>query len=227
MATVHGKLKGVLDTDFIGGTVDIALCGYGSRSPACRGIGSENGSYYTSQSLGIGPTQPGNEFSVALTGNDLIEPPGTYYTVTFRDPNGDIMQCNAYLFLGDNDYDLTNTDPFDPVLPMPPLPPLIVSQLLIIPPSATPNFPGDQFTAWGLNMTQDVTASTLSGIMAGNLYTFIITQGGGGNWKFTWPSNVLDPTPVNPTPGGLTVQTFVAIANNGPLFPIAGGVWYP
>lgn len=228
MPQITGKLITIDNAESAqpNGTVEFMLCGYGAQYPQGRGQGSDAGSF-CNVTLSAIAGGPGGSFDVAIVGNDVIVPPGTYYAVTLKNANGDAVQCNAYVFLESHGpYDLGNTDPFDPALPMPPLPPLIYNQLLIIPPSATPNFPGDQYTAWGLNMTQDVTSSTVSGIIQGNLYTFIITQGGGGSWKFKWPSLVLDPMPVNPTPGGVTTQTFVAIANGGPLIPIAPGAWY-
>jgi hypothetical protein len=231
MATVHGKLKGVGDTDEDpGATVDIMLCGYGSRSPVCRGVGSENGSYYTAEMNSVPVSAPGNAFSVTVTGNDLIEPPGTYYTVTFRDPNGDILQCNAYIFLGSNDYDLTNTEPFDPSLPPAPLPPLIIPQLVIVPYSGFEDFDGTQGTAFQLTLAGDSDGSTCSNMIPGNLYTFIIIQDATGGHVFFWPSGPA-PTgtrnqayPICPTPGSITIQTFVAISTTL-LLPIGPGTY--
>jgi hypothetical protein len=225
MPIVEGKLIAI-DPEQPNGTVKFTLCGYGGQFPRGIGEGADVGSICEVESEEVAGDE-GGSFSVQLVGNDVIDPPGTYYAVTIKNANGDIVQCNAYMFLESHgNYDLDFEKPFDPTLPPSPLPPLIYNQLLIIPPSATPNFPGDQYTAWGLSMTMDVTSSTISGVVQGNLYTFIITQGGGGSWKFKWPNNVLDPMPVNPKSGGLTVQTFVAIANGGPLFPISAGTWY-
>ncbi len=223
MATVNGKLENVISGEIEAGSVEVALCGYGSYLPR----GGDGALYARPTSLPQQiPVAADGTFSFTVFGNDQIEPAGTYYTITIKDSNGDIVQCAAYLFLGGSNYDLDTTDPFDPTQPPPPLPPRVINQLLIVPPSATPDFPGDQYTAWGIQLNQDVTSSTLSNIVQGNLYTFIITQDATGGWKFTWPSLVLDPVPVNPTPGGATIQTFVAIANGGPLLPIAAGTWY-
>jgi hypothetical protein len=207
------------------------LCGYGSRSPVCRGSGSENGSYYTAEALNVGVSQAGNAFSVTVTGNDEIEPPGTYYTVTFRDPNGDIMQCNAYVFLGANDYDLTNTDPFDPSLPPPPLPPLILPQLLVVPWDNAPVFPGDTYTAFQITLAGDTEGATVENMLQGNLYTFIIIQDATGEHIFFWPggvapSGIRNPAiPVCPLPNSITTQTFVAI-DTTLLLPIGPATYY-
>jgi hypothetical protein len=221
MATITGKLENI--TGIIeDGTIDIALWGYGSQVPRSSGTGML-------AKVDTAPIEvnPDGTFEEELTGNDQIAPAGTYYTVTVRDKNGDVVQTNAYVFLGSNTYDLDVTDPFDPSQPQPPLPPLIVNQLLLIPFSPTPNFPGDQYTTFGFTLTGDVTSSTLSGMVAGNLYTFIISQTGAGGWKFQWPNAVLNATPVDPGAGATTVQTFVCIANNGPLIPIGAGTYYP
>jgi hypothetical protein len=223
MATVTGTLKNVLEVTEVG-QVTVQLCGYGSSVPRANGIALYG-------SVSTQPTDipiPGTgAFTFTVTGNDEIVPAGTYYTVTIADDNGDIVQVNAYLFLGNNTYDLNVIDPFDPSQPLPPLPPLIINQLLLIAPfTPTPNFPGDTYTAWGFQLTGDVMSSTLSGIVAGNLYTFIITQGAGGGWTFVWPNNVLGAMPIDPGAGSVSIQTFVAIANDGPLLPIAAGTWY-
>lgn len=228
MATVHGILKGVGDGDADpGATVDIMLCGYGSRSPVSRGVGSESGSYYTAEKRGITPTLPGNEFNVVVTGNDLIQPAGTYYTVIIRDSNGDILQCNAYLFLGSNDYDLTTTDPYDPTQPPPPLPPLILNQLLGVGVADPTVFSGDQYTAWKIILTGDVDTIEVTDLIPGNLYTFIIQQDGTGGRAFNWDSagNVFNAAPVNPDPGAYTVQTFVC-DDNLDLYAIGAGMWW-
>jgi hypothetical protein len=222
MATITGNLEDIVDSAPEEGSVVIALCGYGSQVPRVQGtamLGS-----VTSDEIEV---DADGSFEAEVPGNDQIEPAGTYYTLTVKDANGDVVQTNAYLFLGDDSYDMNGTAPFDPALPLPPLPPLIINQLLIVPFSPTPTFPGGQYTAWAITLTGDVTSSTLSGIIQGNLYTFIILQDSTGGRKFAWPSLVQNATPVNPNPSGLTVQTFVALANNGPLFPIGPATYFP
>lgn len=220
MATITGHVGPPVDSPVPGGTpvdatLDVALCGYGSqipRSPDFALMGR-----LTEQNI---PVDADGEFTFTVVPNDEIQPAGTYYTVTLKDANGDIAQVNAYMFLGDNDYDLDDVDPFDPSQPMPPLPPLIINQLLIVPWSPTPNFPGDQYLTWAINLTGDVTSSTVSGLVAGNLYTMMILQDSIGGHQFTWAPQFLNATPVNPKPNGITIQTFVAWATGGPLLPI-------
>lgn len=209
-------------------TVDFALCGYGSQNPRTQ-TGGAAGTFSNPALLGIGVNNElgGEPISVELVGNDTISPPGTYYTVTMRNGNGDILQCNAYIFLDGQTYDLGKINPFDPSQPVPPLPPLIFNQLLLIAFSPTPNFPGDQYTALAMTLSGDVTSSTMTGQVAGNLYTFILSQDGTGGWSFVWPTAILNATPINPAPRSITIQTFVCIGNNGPLLPIGPGTYFP
>jgi hypothetical protein len=206
MATVvvTGKLAASADSEQVQGSVDVMLCGYGSQVPRV------NGQSLVARITTTGLTAAADgTFEFECAGNDVIVPAGTYYTVTIRDENGDIAQVNAYRFIGSGSYDLTLTDPYDPNQPPPPLPPLITNLLLVVPWSATPDFPGDTYTTFRITLDGDVTSSTASGTVQGNLYTYIIFQDGVGGHLFTWPLNFINAGPVNPNPGGLTVQTFV------------------
>jgi hypothetical protein len=225
MATITGKPIGLNDAEV--GSIDIALCGYGSRSPVARGVGAENGVIMNAAIKNLQATGPSNTYTVTLIGNDNIVPPGTYYAFTFRNDNGDILQCNAYIFLADNGYDLATTDPYDPTQPPPPLPPLIIPQLLIVGVGNPTVFPGDQYTAWKIILTADANAIEVTNLIPGNLYTFIIAQDATGEWAFNWASaaNVFNPDMVNPEPDSYTVQTFVCDdALN--LYSIGPATWW-
>lgn len=203
MAIVTGKLEAASIDDVVLGSIDIQLCGYGSQVPRV------NGESLVGRLTSSMPTDSTGVFQFDCFGNDQISPVGTYYTITVRNENGDIAQVNAYRFLGGNTYDLTLIDPYDPNQPPPPLPPLITNQLLIVPWSNPINFPGDVYTAFKVILAGDITSSTISDTVQGNLYTFLIQQDATGNHAFTWPPNVLNPSPINPNPTGFTVQTFV------------------
>jgi hypothetical protein len=230
MATVSGKLIGVEIGEMQPATVDIMLCGYGSRSPVSRSTSGDNGCFASVELLAVPASGTDNTFEVELIGNDVILPAGTYYTFTFRDENGDALQCNAYYFLDAGSYDLTNTDPFDPSLPPPPLPPRIISQLLIVvADGGAAEFPGNVYTAWQITLDHDVNGAYLIDIVPGNLYTFIIIQDAVGGHEFEFPTG---PAPmgtrnvaeVNPEPNSTTIQTFVA-DENGLLWAIGPGMW--
>ena len=187
-----------------GGSVSIQLCGYGSQVPRVNGIAVLS----AISALNVKPNASGI-LTVTLYGNDQIVPTATYYTFTFMNDNGDVVQVNAYRFTGGGSFDLSLIDPYDPNQPPPPLPPLITNLLLVVPWSATPAFPGDVYTTFRTTLTGDVTSSTAPDTVPGNLYTFIIFQDAVGGHEFTWPPNFDNASPVNPAPGSLTVQTFV------------------
>ena len=75
MATITGKPIG-LNSDEVG-SIDIALCGYGSRSPVARGVGSSNGVLVDAAIKNLAPTGPDGTYAVTLIGNDNIVPAGT------------------------------------------------------------------------------------------------------------------------------------------------------
>ena len=219
MATITGKLEDILGSNE-GGSIDIALCGYGSQVPRANG----SGLIAQPEEDDIEPDGDGT-FNVEVTGNDLIAPAGTYYTVAVKNPNGDVIQVNAYIFLGNNIYDLDLIDPFDPSQPIPPLPPLIINQLLVIAWAAAVTVPGDVFTAFKITLGGNTTI-TIENMMPGNLYTFIIVQDATGGHTVTWPANAHNATLTDPAPNSTTVQTFVADVD-GSLYAIGAGTWLP
>jgi hypothetical protein len=223
-ATITGKLVNIIGANAAEeGSVIFALCGYGSQVPRV----TDTAVVARLTTLQVEADQNG-VIQAQLWGNDWITPPGTYYTATVLDDNGDVQQCNAYVFLGDQSYDLGTTQPFDPTQPQGPMPPLIVNQLLMVPYSPNPVFPGDQALTFGMTLTGDVAGITFTGLAAGNLYTFIITQDSTGGRQFNWGSWAINATQVNPAAGSTTIQTFVAIASGqGPMIAIGPGTYYP
>jgi hypothetical protein len=216
---VTAKLDTILNlqTD-MGGSVSIQLCGYASQIPRVNGVAVL--SAVEALNLSVNPQ---GIITVTLYGNDQISPAGTFYAFTFMDDNGDVIQTNAYRFTGGGSFDLSLIDPYDPNQPPPPLPPLITNLLLIAPWSADMEFPGDTYTSFRTTLEGDVTSSTAPGTVQGNLYTFIIQQDGIGGHAFTWPTNFINATPVNPDPNGFTVQTFVM--GNIDLIAVGPGMW--
>ena len=220
MPTVTAKLDAILNeqTD-IGGHISVQLCGYGSQVPRVNGVAMLS----QVEALNFSPN-PSGIITITLFGNDEISPAGTYYTFTFMNDNGDVVQVNAYRFLSSTPtYDLTLIDPYDPNQPPPPLPPLITNLLLVVPWSATPEFPGDVYTSYRIMLDGDITSSTAPGTVSGNLYTYIIVQDGVGNRQFAWPANCHGASPINPTPNSVTVQTFVMSVSD--LRAIGPGMW--
>lgn len=225
MPTVTGNLQTIIDEEPNLGSIEVALCGYGSQIPRVIGGG------LTARVMDNSPdiNNSDGSFSFTVDGNDVILPEGTYYTVTVRDDNGDICQVNAYRFLStESEYELTGEnpiDPFDPSLLMPPaLPPLVTNLLLVVPYDPAAEFPGDTYLAWQITLTGDC-APTFTDLVDGNLYTMIVVQDGIGFHMFLWPSIVINPTPVNYAPNGVFVQTFVAVS--GILYPIGPATYTP
>lgn len=224
MANVNGKLLKVASpTDLFPseqGTVTIALCGYGSYVPRTPGGTIVDLEYQ------ITPADPSNAmWSVEVTGNDEIRPAGTYYTLTYKDANGDIAQTMAFVFLHDGAYDVdTDLDPFDPSLPMMPLPPLILDELDVVAAFDTMVFDGTAYTAFKTTLHSNVLHPTFTNMQPGHLYTFIILQDDLGGWQFVWGSTVHNGTMVALDQFARTVQTFIA-DQDGQLYAISGGAY--
>ena len=202
------------------GEVTIQLCGYGSQIPRIPG-----------QSMLVRVTDspeitPQGYFTAWLFDNTLIDPPGTYYTVTQTNENGDITQVNALRFTAGGYYDLSLQPPYDPNQNPPPLPELVGNELLVIGPNWNMVFPGDTYTTFQTTIGGDITEPTTENMVPGNLYTFIIVQDGTGGHLFVWPPTMFNATPVNSEASSMTIQTFVC-DGTGNLYAIAGGTYWP
>jgi len=229
MPQVFGKLIGIDQalTDIGVPTIDFQLCGYGGQTPRAINQGAEVGSLAQIERKGVRITEAGSVFRVNLVGNDEIEPPGTYYTATVRNGNGDAVQCNAYVFNDSHgEYDLDFTPPYDPSTPPPPLAALIADYLQHVAYSANPEFDAAHYLAFQIVLTGPVLGGNVTGVVTGNLYTFIINQDDVGGHLFVWPPQVHNAVPVNQDPNSLTQQTFVA-DSDGNLYPIGAGTYYP
>lgn len=220
--TVTGTMASAANSAQVQGTVDVMLCGYGSRVPRVNGFALV--ARLTEQSI---QADTDGNFEIQLAGNDEIVPDGTYYTITIRDENGDIAQVNAYRFLSTTPtYDLNLIDPYDPNQPPPPLPPLITDMLVILPAAPGMEFDCSASLSYQTTLTEDVTAPVFSNAASGQLYTFIILQDGTGGWKFIWPANVRNAASVDPAPNSTTIQTFIG-DDFGNLSAISAGTYYP
>lgn len=222
MPAITGTLQTIVNDEANVGSVEIALCGFGSQVPRLNAaaLGAR-----VMDSTDIEVADDGS-FQFNVVGNDVIVPQGTYYTVTIRNENGDITQVNAYTFLSTtSDYDLDTTMPFDPSASAPPgIPPPVQNLLLTVAYDPAAVFPGDTYTSWEMWLTGDCAPSFIN-LVDGNLYTVILYQDSVGDNQFLWPSNVFNAVPVDPDPNSTTVQTFVAI--DGDLYPIGPGTYYP
>lgn len=75
--------------------------------------------------------------------------------------------------------------------------------------SATPTFNAANGGAFKITLTGNVTGSTLSNPVAGQILTFIICQDGVGSRTFAWPANVTGPLTIDATASACTTQTFM------------------
>ena len=75
--------------------------------------------------------------------------------------------------------------------------------------STTPTFNGAINNAFVMTLSGNVSSSTFSNGVVGQLYTFCIKQDVTGGRVFTWPANVKGAGTIYPTPGISNVQQFV------------------
>ena len=205
-----------------GAKVRVELSNYGPYIPAEIGTAAKGmlakGTEYASA-----PT-PGT-FEAYLFRNDQIYPIGTFYTIIVEDADGNVVQCGAYRFNSDGDFDLASQTPIDGQDPPPPLPPTPpYSELLVIPYDPAILFDGANYTAFEVTLTGDVTEAATTNIMPGNLYTITYIQDGVGNHTVAWPDNVFNAAIVCPAPGSRSTQTFVADEDLN-LFAVSASTW--
>jgi hypothetical protein len=110
----------------------IALAGFGLTLPCIPG---------TSNVAQSGPEDfydTGSGIEVQLWGNDVLQPPGTYYAITVLDGAGNIVQTGAYRFTGTETIDLSNATQITPGPPPPPIPVLEVQYVAALPAAPQP-----------------------------------------------------------------------------------------
>lgn len=79
---------------------------------------------------------------------------------------------------------------------------------LAVPFSATPAFDGTSSDSFTMTLTGNVTASSVTNAVAGNTYTFVLTQDGTGGRTFAWPANFRGASTIAPEAGYVSVQQF-------------------
>jgi hypothetical protein len=81
---------------------------------------------------------------------------------------------------------------------------LLVGNFDTIPFSATPIFPAASYSNFAIVLTGNVTSSTITGGVAGQVATIDVCQNGTGGNTFVWPTNLLRPPPVSAGAGSCT-----------------------
>jgi hypothetical protein len=196
MSNITGQLVSV-DSTGVPGSVEVQLCGYGSQIPI---VGLNPGGKLNTKAT----CDATGHFTFTIRGNDVIVPNGTYYTITSHDDNGDIMQCNAYMFADATNYDLGSAAT---IVPPQPLPPGIPLGLLVVPYAATLLFDGRQANGFKVVLTGNLYA-TVTNMRDKCLVPFTFRQDAVGGHVVTWSSDAHNAGSVHPDANWTTVQVF-------------------
>jgi hypothetical protein len=82
--------------------------------------------------------------------------------------------------------------------------------------TATMSFDGFHANAYIVDLTVNVTSSSMVAYMPGVIYTFVVSQdisAPNGGFKFSWPKSCLGADPVSDTPGMQTIQNFICLSD--------------
>ncbi len=91
-------------------------------------------------------------------------------------------------------------------------PQLLAGNFDTVPYSATPIFPAASYSNFAITLTGNVTSSTITGGIAGQVATIDVCQNGTGGNTFVWPTNVLHAPPVS---AGASSCTGIAAVYDG------------
>jgi hypothetical protein len=197
----------------------ITLCGFYQTVPKITG---------TSMLAKIGPIRylaADGVFSIPLWANDQITPIDTYYCIEIQDDKGNIPQAGMYQFTGSGTIDLSNAVQLD-LQPTPVYPPLSAATYTIISYASSVSFPATsaQVQTFDITLTGNVTSSSASGFVEGQVVIFLIRQDATGGWTFAWPSQFQNPPTVDPAASSVTAAVFV-VDQALNFYPLSGGTW--
>lgn len=102
--TLTANLDSIIAAAAEGGYLRITLCGYGPQMPAIPGTCMLADAGVPQM---VGPQSGTAPLSVALFGNDVIQPPNTFYEISLLDENRDVIQSGIYQFSGTGSQDLS------------------------------------------------------------------------------------------------------------------------
>lgn len=201
--TLTGNFQDLFSTADVGGQIIVTLENYGANIPRVSGAGILDKPQVTITADGNGNIP----INTKIWGNDVITPSGTYYVVTLLSSLGVLVQSQAYVWNGTLTVDLGSAAPLNPIPP-----PTIPQLFIVVPFSATPVFNaglGYPFqVTFQITLTGNVTSSTLTNAGIGQTIGFEIVQDGTGSRTFSWPTNVANPSTVDPGAGVTTAQWF-------------------
>lgn len=143
--------------------------------------------------------------------NAELSPAGTFYTAQiFTGPNGTGTQVgqNATWIVGPSAPYVGTLYPNVLVLPPVSFAGALIVPRVVVSYSATPAFNAANGSIFEITLTGNVTSSTLTGMQAGQVLIFVITQDGVGGHTFVWPTSVHNPDLVDGAAGKKSIQQF-------------------
>lgn len=227
--TIVGQLQNFLGAADTAALLRVRLCGFGSTIPRVSGTS-------LLVDIDVTPTLPGDgSFSFTPWGNDVITPgPNvTFYTVTFIPSSGGVTKTIAYQFTGSGTQDLSQLPQYTggggSITPPPPNavvtnPPggaqqtisgvlsanfigSFVGTLGVNTPatSATPQFDMTKGTKQKYTLTSNI-VPTFINLQDGQPVVLIFAQDGTGGRTVTYPANVKNAEPPDPTANAVSYQ---------------------
>ena len=98
------------------------------------------------------------------------------------------------------------------------------SSLITVPYSGSLTFSTAVSSGFEVTLTGDVSASTITGLTAGQQLTFVLIQDSTGGHAFTWPSPISSPA-ICQAPGSITLQRFEVLVGGTSVSPMGPPVW--
>lgn len=85
-------------------------------------------------------------------------------------------------------------------------------------------FDGTLALAFIVEVISEVENATVKNIAPGAMYTFMFHQDAKGH-RVTWPDNCINASPVDTTPGAITVQNFIGTEAGNLMADLPAAVW--
>ena len=211
--TLTTNLESILAGAAENGFLEITLCGFGPVPPTVEDelMIADAG---VPQLVG-----PGNNPSVALFGNDVIEPAGTFYMIAVLDANRNVIQAANYILTGDGTQNLASLTPvINPPYNVP------SGYVVIDPATGTVTLNPMGWTGpitFDLTLTGNVTINT-GGFYPGQRVQLIIRQDGTGGRTVTFNATTIHNAAAVQTDADTISTQELAADNTGNFYPPSG-----
>lgn len=202
------------------GTVDVQLCGYGKDVPRIAATAI----FADTVPVGLVPDANGI-VTTTVWNNAAITPMNTYYMVTVKDANGDVIQVAAYRFAADGSFNLSNLNPIDPDFQTPPTPtptPIPEDLIVYVAFEVDALFDGALGDTFEMTLLAD-SAIRLANMEPGKAYWFIWIQNVNPT-TITFPANMINATQPSATNGSVNTQEFIC-GSDGKLRPASQAIY--